>query len=37
MQLEEKTKTKIFFVWDLILENFDNRLLILFKFKLNSC
>ena len=36
MQLEEKTKTKMFVVWDLILENIDNRLLILFKFKLNS-
>ena len=33
MQLDEKTKTKTkqWVVWNLSLENFDDRLLILFK------
>ena len=35
MQLEGKKKTKMWVVWDLSLENFDDRLLVL--FKLNSC
>ena len=36
MQLEEKkNKIKLGVVWYLSLENFDNRLLVL--FKLNSC
>ena len=35
MQLEGEKKTKMWVVWDLSLENFDDRLLVL--FKLNSC
>ena len=28
MQLEKKKKTKMWVVWDLSLENFDNRVLV---------
>ena len=41
MQLEEKkTKTKTWVVWDLSLENSDNRILVWIEFKflfLNYC